>query len=68
MKELEKYGFERKEQYQRVIYTKTVKYGTYDDICYIIGEDTKIVEINTFDGYDEPLDTTIYDLIKDGLV
>lgn len=67
LKELEKYGFYNQKPCLEY-YFKEIRIDTYDLIQYTIATKNRIIQINTYDGYDEPLDNTIYDLIKADLV
>lgn len=71
LKELEKYGFKL---YENVTpdgyewYEKKVEYDYNKRIYYYVNINNRTLEISTYEGYDNELDDTLYDLIKDGLV
>lgn len=67
LKELEKFGFEKCEEecnYWKYIFLN--KYG--DELQYWIDIDTRIIEFASQDCKVYKIDTTLYDLIQDGLV
>ena len=66
LKELEKYGFVCTKTYEW--YEKIVEYDYNQRIYYYVLDKDRRIEISTYDGYDNKLDDTLYDLIKDGLV
>ena len=66
LKELDKYGFARTKTYEW--YEKIVEYDYNQRIYYYVLDKDRRIEISTYDGYDNKLDDTLYDLIKDGLV
>lgn len=67
LKELEKFGFHKVDG-SLGFCSKEVKYNDFDEMDYFVNTNTRIIEINTYDGGDEPLDSTLYDLIKADLV
>ena len=66
LKELEKYGFVRVKNFEW--YEKIVEYDYNAKLYYYVLTTNRTIEISTYGGYDNKLDNTLYDLIKDGLV
>ena len=63
LKELEKFGFEKR-------YNKFYEYNSKENIelTYMVWFDYRNLIVSTYDGDEVELDNTIYDLIQAGLV
>jgi hypothetical protein len=71
LKELEKYGFKLykcKSIDNYKWYEKIIEYDFNKKVYYYVNIDNRTMEISIYDGYDNKLDNTLYDLIKADLV